>query len=80
MNKLVTDTRFVSDSIQIDDDYHLFDWDVKVENRVSNYLYSLPKYILDIGLNPSLTTQTHGNHELKFSWRNTIPWRLECEE
>ena len=39
----------------------------------------LPSYLESIDNGDKLPGFTHKEHELSFSWRNTIPWSLECE-
>ena len=77
MNELHDDPRYKLSIPKPDDDYHVYDWGVKKENSVSQYLTTLPSYFNNIGATiPELDAK---EFELSFSWRNTIPWSLECE-
>ena len=69
------DPRFksVDQVVEKSNSFRITDQGLKKENNVAKAISTLPEYSSD-------KANAANNVSLRMNWRNTIPWRLECEQ
>ena len=72
---IVKDPRFksVDKSVEKSNSFSITDHSLKKENNVAMAISQLPEYTRE-------KATASDNVTLRMNWRNTIPWRLECEQ